>query len=186
MGLKEAEDIDFKFTTMSLNTTYKIGFKQALENIKQNGGKISGDLITIPLQSPATVRFEKSFEGHYPSAKIPGKFSENADEISFDFEGVGFVLKGDVSTGEKYPNYVYHTELYIDGKLVEKPELPLSFTTRRHELAWKYNLPKGKHTVRLKILNVKKEHPIKGVEAIIYTDKPVDGLKANLGTPRKI
>ena len=41
-GLKEAEDIDFKYTTMSLNDVYAIGLKHALENIKRNGGTVDG------------------------------------------------------------------------------------------------------------------------------------------------
>ncbi|MBS1504612.1 MAG: ADP-ribosylglycohydrolase family protein, partial [Bacteroidetes bacterium] len=47
MGLKDAEPIDFKYTTMSLNKVYDIGFKHALENIKRNGGAIDGDKVTI-------------------------------------------------------------------------------------------------------------------------------------------
>ena len=46
MGLKEAEGIDFKYTTMILNDVYEIGFKHALQNIERNGGKINGDNIT--------------------------------------------------------------------------------------------------------------------------------------------
>jgi hypothetical protein len=37
LGLKEAEDIDFKYTTISLNKVYDIGFKHGLEMIKRNG-----------------------------------------------------------------------------------------------------------------------------------------------------
>ena len=182
MGLKEAEDINFKFTSMSLNTTYKVGFNQALENIKRNGGKINGEMITIPLQSPTTVKFEKSFEGHFPLAKIPVTWSDQRDQLSFDFEGVGFVLKSFVSSEGKETDYVFQTELYIDNKLIEKPNLPVNNNDRRLEAAWKYNLPKGKHSVRLKILNPNKDHMTSWTEAIIYTDKPVDGWKANMGT----
>ena len=63
MGLKEAEGIDFKYTTMSLNAVYEIGFKHALQNIERNGGKINGDNVAIKIQQPADVKFEKSFEG---------------------------------------------------------------------------------------------------------------------------
>ena len=66
MGLSEMEDMDFKYTTMSLNDTYTTGYKHALEMIKNNGGTIYGDNITISVQSPVTTRFEKSFDGHFP------------------------------------------------------------------------------------------------------------------------
>ena len=36
MGLKEIEDIDFKYTHTSLNKVYSLSYNQALENIKAN------------------------------------------------------------------------------------------------------------------------------------------------------
>jgi hypothetical protein len=180
MGLKEAEDIDFKYTTISLNDVYAIGFKHALENIEKHGGKIEGDQVTLPLQVTSAVKFEKSFEGHYPIAKIPVVWSETKDEISFEFEGTGFVVKGDASPWANTSDYVFQTELYLDNELIEKPQLPVNFTTRRHEFCWKYQIPKGKHTVKLKILNPSQEHYIRSGEAIIYSDQPVDGMKVNM------
>jgi len=180
MGLKEAEDIDFKYTTMSLNTVYQTGFNHALENIKRNGGKVNADDIIIQLQQPIAVKFEKSFEGHFPIAKIPVQWSANKDEISFEFEGIGFVLKGDASQWDSHSDYVFNTELYIDGKLVESPKLPVSYTTRRYELCWRYQLPKGKHVVSFKILNLSKEYEIRSSEAIIYSDKPLNGPEVNM------
>ncbi|MEO6671807.1 MAG: ADP-ribosylglycohydrolase family protein, partial [Ginsengibacter sp.] len=153
MGLKEAESIDFKYTTMSLDNVYAIGFKHALQNIERNGGKITGDNITLKVQQPAAVKFEKSFEGLYPVAKIPAKWNDKKDEINFDFEGTGFVLKGECALWNSSGDYVFNTELYVDDKLIESPKLPVNFTKRRYELCWKYQLPKGQHAVRFKILN---------------------------------
>jgi hypothetical protein len=62
---------------------------------------------------------------------------------------------------------------------VEKPQLPVNFTTRRHEICWKYDLPKGHHTVQLKIINPVKGEEIRGAEVIVYSDKPVNGIAAN-------
>ncbi|HVX25901.1 MAG TPA: ADP-ribosylglycohydrolase family protein, partial [Parafilimonas sp.] len=177
-GLKESEDIDFKYTTMSLNDVYNIGFKHALENIKRNGGSVDGDEVTIKTQTPMTVKFEKSFDGLYPVAEIPVDWNDKKDVISFNYEGTGFVLRGETANGDN-TDFVFHTELYVDGKLVEKPELPASFTTRRCELCWNYDLPKGKHEVQLKILNPSSEHNIDNVSAIYYTDKPIDGMREN-------
>ncbi|MBK6978095.1 MAG: ADP-ribosylglycohydrolase family protein [Cytophagaceae bacterium] len=94
LGLKEIEDIDFKYTTISLNDVYEIGFKHALQNIERNGGKISGEKVTIALQAPVPVKMEKSFSGIYPIDKIYAS-SSLKDEYSFDFEGTGFVIKGE-------------------------------------------------------------------------------------------
>lgn len=179
LGLKEAESIDFKYTTMSLDDVYEIGLRHAIANIKANGGKDNGNTLTVPVQTPTPVKFEKSFDGHYPLTKRALNWSAGKDEVSFDFEGIGFVIRGDASRWDNFGDHVFMTELYVDGKLVEKPALPESFTTRRYELVWRYQLPMGKHTVNLKILNASKDHEIRLGDAIIYTDKPVDGLKAN-------
>jgi hypothetical protein len=178
-GLREAEEIDFKYTTMSLNDVYQIGMKHALANIQKNGGKVEGERVTIKTQVPAPVRFEKSFAGVYPVLKKHVTWNSDKDEVIFDFEGTGFVIRGDASKWESTSNYVFETELYVDGKLIEQPKLPASFTTRRHEIAWIYDLPKGKHSVRLKILNPSKEHQVRMGEVIVYSDKPVNGMQQN-------
>jgi hypothetical protein len=177
MGLAEAENIDFKYTRISLSTVYKIGLKQAIENIKRNGGSMNGNMITIIQQEPVAVNFEKSFDGIFPVAKIPVKWNGSKDEIDFDFEGTGFVLKGEAKAGKGKAEYTFHTELYIDGKLTESPSLPTGFNDRRQELCWKYDLPKGKHRVQLKILNLSSGAEIQPQDAIIFSDKPVLGLK---------
>lgn len=179
MGLKEAENIDFKYTTMSLETVYTVGLKHALLNIERNGGKIKGDSIIIKTQQPVAVKFEKSFDGMYPISKIPVEWSANKDAASFEFEGTGFVLKGETAQWASTSDFVFHTQVYVDGKLIESPELPASYTTRRYELCWKYDLPKGKHTVQMKILNPSKEYVFRISEAVIYSDKIVKGLLAN-------
>jgi hypothetical protein len=178
-GLKESEDIDFKYTTMSLNDVYNISFKHALENIKRNGGSADGDNIIIKKQQPVVVKFEKSFEGLYPVAKIPVEWNDKKDELSFNYEGTGFVVRGETAAWSSSSDFAFHTELYVDGKLIEKPELPASYTTRRYEVCWNYELPKGKHTVQLKILNSSTEHQIANVEGIYYSNEPIDGMKQN-------
>ena len=178
MGLGEVETINFKYTRMSLQTVYEIGLKQALENIQRNGGTVDKDQVTIKGQKPQTVRFEKSFDGLYPQIRIPVKSSSASKEILFEFEGTGFVLKGEVAS-QAYPGYVFQAALYLDGQLTEDFRLPVSFHDRRHELCWHYDLPKGKHTVRLVILNPKDGAEFRTSEAIIYSNHPVDGLKAN-------
>ncbi|HEX8060754.1 MAG TPA: ADP-ribosylglycohydrolase family protein, partial [Cyclobacteriaceae bacterium] len=81
-GLAEAESIDFKYTTMSLNKVYETGYKHAIANLERNGAKTNGNMIILPSQKIQPVRFEKSFDGHYPLAKVPVNWSANKDEIS--------------------------------------------------------------------------------------------------------
>jgi hypothetical protein len=143
---------------MSLNSVYKIGYKHALENARRNGATVKGNNIQIPVQQPEPVAFEKSFPDLYPVAKIPVTFSANKDEISFEFEGTGFVVLGDASTWGSNSDYVFNTELFIDRQFVAAGKLPVSFTKRSNELCWKYQLAKGKHRVILRIVNPTREH----------------------------
>lgn len=184
-GLKEAESIDFKYTTISLNDVYEIGLKHALQNIQRNGGKITGNNITIQLQQPTPVQFEKSFDGIYPTEKFAVKLADDKQTISFDFSGTGFVLRGETAEWASTTNYIFETDLYIDGKLIESPQLPASYTTRRYELCWKYDLPKGKHHVEMKIKNPSVQYNFRVYEAIIYDDKPVNGLMANIDASKQ-
>ena len=49
-NLREVENMDFAYTTISLNKTYQMGFDQALQVIERNGGSVSGDEVTIKCQ----------------------------------------------------------------------------------------------------------------------------------------
>ena len=171
MGLPEAEAIDFKYTTMSLNDVYDIGYKHALQVIERNGGKVDANSVTIKLQQPKAVRFEQSFEGHHPTEK-KNITQVLKDEYQFEFNGIGFVVLGESAKWDSQSTYVAKAEVYIDNKLVETVELPTSYTTRRYELFWKYQLPKSKHNIRLKILNADEKYPIRISNIITYSDSP--------------
>ena len=172
-GLAEAEGIDFKYTTMSLNEVYEISYKHALQNIKRNGGKVEGNSVSIKVQQPQAVKLEQSFEGHFPIEKR-GLWTSLKDEYTFEFEGIGFALKGESAKWDQNIDHVSKAELYIDGKLVETSELPASYTTRKYDLFWKYQLPKQKHTVRIKLLNPSDKQTIRFDEVIVYSDKAAD------------
>ena len=62
--------MDFAYTTISLNKTYRMSFNQALQVVERNGGKIEGDDVFISCQQPVPVRLEKAFEGLYPVDRI--------------------------------------------------------------------------------------------------------------------
>ena len=172
MGLKEAESIDFAYTQISLNKVYELGYKHALKNIEANGGKVVGDIITIKKQQPKAVQLEQSFTGTFPiESRYIGKIIEN--EFDFDFVGTGFVVKGYIADWEKNKD-TYHVkaELYIDNKLVETVDLPSDFTTRRLEMFWKYQLPKQKHQVKIKILNYNSKFEMRISDIFVYSDSP--------------
>lgn len=171
MGLTDAEPIDFKYTTMSLSDVYDIGYKHAIKVIEKNGGKAEGSNVTIKLQQPKPVRFEQSFEGHFPMEKKNiGKTL--GQEFEFSFEGNGFVLLGESARWDSKSTYIGKAEIYIDNKLTETADLPARFTARRYEVCWKYQLPKQKHTVRVKLLNPDASEPIRLHSYIVYSDSP--------------
>ncbi|WP_077923102.1 ADP-ribosylglycohydrolase family protein [Spirosoma sp. 209] len=177
-GLKEAEDIDFKYTTLSLNDVYSIGMKHALQVIGRNGGKVDGETVSITLQTPKTVRLEQGFTGHFPLEKRPIN-KPLADEYTTTFNGIGYILSGEVRPKGQTASYQYESdfvaqmEVYIDGKKQETASLPASFTRRRYDLAWKYQLPAGKHTLRLKWLNPTPDVNLRLNNLLVFGDKPV-------------
>jgi len=178
-GLSAIEDINFKYTTMSLNAAYKVGYKHAVENIMANGGQTKNEELVIRTQKPVPVRFEKSFDGIYPVGSENINWNDSKDEASFEFDGTGFVIKGDASEWASQSDYVFQTELYIDGKMDSRIPLPVSFTKRRYELAWKYDLKPGKHKVMLKILNPSSTNRFRIDNVLIYSTVPNNGLKSN-------
>ncbi len=176
-GLAEAEDIDFKYTTVSLNDVYALGMKHALQVVERNGGKVAGDQVTLAVQTPKAVRLEQAFTGHHP-VLVREIHKDLADEYSTEFEGIGFVLRGEAKPRNKsswgYENpFAFNAELYVDGQKVETAKLPANFTQRRYDLFWKYQLPKGKHTVRVKLLNPDADHVVRMTDLLVYGDQPV-------------
>ncbi len=175
-GLTEIEDIDFKYTSTSLNDVYEIGLKHALQNITENGGKVLDNKVYIPLQNPEIVRFEESFPGHYPLDKSwIGKNLQ--DELLLSFEGNAFVVKGEAkpkegSSWESKSDKYALVEVYLDNKLIETAKLPIRFTTRRHEITWKYGLTDGAHQVRLKLIQPDSDIICYLSELIWYSSKP--------------
>jgi hypothetical protein len=174
-GLAEVEPIDFKYTTISLNRTYDMSFRQALEVIKKNGGVVDDEKVAIKVQKPKPVRLEVGFEGHYPVEKKDLNISLT-DEASFEFEGIGFAVSGAATGSGKGSNrteYVFEVEMVIDGKLATTTKLPTNTIKRKFIPFWKYQLPMGKHEVRLKVLNPTDKAGIRLSNAIIYSDKPL-------------
>lgn len=169
-NLREAEDIDFAFTSSSLNKAYQMSYNHALQMIERNGGSVGDSTVTIICQKPEPVRLEKAFEGMYPiMRKNLNRMVERFDE--FEFEGTGFVMRGSVKS--KNDDYVASVSVYVDGELVEEAKLPANFTRRRQELCWKYQLPKGNHTLTLKWNNPEKDATVHCGEVIVYSDTPV-------------
>jgi hypothetical protein len=172
-GIDKVEAITFMGTTVSLHDAYDMSYRHAEEMIRRNGGEVKENEVVIKYQSPETVPYEEAFKGHYPIAKVVPKTINN--EIVFEFEGIGFALAAPPD-GRKFgkTSYVFDTEMYIDGVLVEKAKLPTEINQRRFTPFWRYQLPNGKHQVVIKILNPTDDARIEYIHAIIYGDKPFE------------
>ncbi|GAB2533653.1 hypothetical protein GCM10027085_25600 [Spirosoma aerophilum] len=179
-GLAEAEDIDFKYTTMSLSDVHTIGMKHALQVIERNGGKVNGDNVTIAVQTPKPVRLEQAFTGHFPTEKrsinkdLTGL--GQADEFTATFDGVGFIMEGQPvpkASGRYDGDFMYRLAVYVDGQQMETVSIPAGFTRRRYDLTWKYQLTPGTHTVKLKLLNSDKDFTLRLRNLIVFGNKPV-------------
>ena len=169
-SLQEVEDIDFAYTTISLNDVYDMSFRHALRVIDKNGGKTEGDSVVIVCQAPQPVQYECGFEGLYPVKSVA--INKHLKDVGmFEFEGTSVVFRGYVQCPN--PEYVAKAEMYIDGELAESVNLPAKTNARRNELFWKYQLPKGKHSVTFKWQNPEANAVIQLTGALVYSDAPV-------------
>ena len=169
-NLKEVEDMNFAYTDISLTRTYEMSFKQALQMVERNGGTVGEKDVTIACQAPVPVRLEKGFEGLYPVGRIPVN-REVADVGEIVFDGTGIVFKGYVRAADE--EYMARVEMHMDGELVETANLPAAFRTRRNDLFWKYQIPKGKHIFTFKWLNPVAGASVRFNEALVYSDSPL-------------
>ena len=172
-GLDKVENLPFMGTSLSLLDAYDLSYRHAEKMIVANGGEIRESELIIKLQDPQTVPLEVAFEGHYPVSKVIPQTKNN--EITFEFEGIGFALAAPPDGRDyKEKNHVFETEMYIDGKLIEKANLPTAVNERRFTPFWRYRLPKGKHKVLIKILNPVDYATIEYNDAVIYDDRPYE------------
>ena len=138
--------------------------------VERNGGTVGEKDVTIACQAPVPVRLEKGFEGLYPVGRIPVN-REVADVGEIVFDGTGIVFKGYVRAADE--EYVARVEMHMDGELVETANLPAEFRTRRNDLFWKYQIPKGKHIFTFKWLNPVAGASVRFNEALVYSDSPL-------------
>ncbi len=173
-ALYPVEDMDFKYTTMSLKDVYEIGTKHALAVLEANGGKTNGEKITIPFQEIKPVKLEVGFEGHFPleRTEVGQQLNTNKTELTVEFSGNGFVLTGEAKKEETLQDLVLELELSIDGEDLEAFTMPTNFAKRRHEVAWKYQLPEGNHFVTLRLKNPQAGYWIDVNDLIVYASAP--------------
>lgn len=172
MGLSDIEDMNFNYTSMSLNKVYEISYNHALQMIQKNGGSCNDQSVTIQTQKPEPVRLEQSFEGLYPFKKIE---LSNPDirTLEFEFEGNGFVLKGEaVRRNETLPHSEVKANLYLDDELIEEEAIfPTNFHDRRLDIFWCYQLSSKRHKVKIEVISNEANALLRSWEYVIYANQ---------------
>ena len=174
--LYEVEDRPFAYTDISLRKAYRLSYEQALAVILREGGREEGDAVVIRCQGPEEVRFEECFDGLWPVARVAlEKAMEEAGDLSFDGKGIVVKYSFGGGTAVSEDAYVAQVEVSVDGGTPEVVRLPLERNARRQELYYRYDLPKGSHTVSMRCLNPDPVHPLRLTDYIVYGDRPEDG-----------
>lgn len=167
-NLREVEDMNFAYTDISLNRTYRMSTEQALDMIRRNGGTVENDRVTIVCQTPEPVRFEESFAGHWPVERRV--LRKPVDELgTIEFDGIGVVLTGQVRCEDE--DYVAELAVSVDGAPAEKIRMPALYRVRRHEIFWRYQLPDGRHTLTVEWLNPRADASLQAAELVVYGAK---------------
>lgn len=163
------ENYDFPYTNTSLSKVYGINLDLLGQVIKSNGGKVKGSKYIFKLQEPKQVKYEQSFEGCKPVEKMVTKFC--IDPIrSFDFTGTGCVLMGNVREADSGgdPNYVAKLVAYIDGVKTEDIDMPFDYITRKYDIFYKYEIPRGKHQLKIEWLNPDRHFAVQCGGFVVY------------------
>jgi len=173
-GVFPVEDMDFKYTTMSLNDVYDIGTNQALKVLEKNGAQMNGDSIKIPFETIEPVAIEVGFKDHYPvdRYRLGERLDSNTPELQFEFTGNGFVLQGWVRSAIE--DVDANVEISVDGGSPETVTMPTKHQMRRLELAWKYQLAEENHTVKIRLMNPKDGLAIDVGDLIVYSSNKIE------------
>lgn len=98
-----------------------------------------------------------------------------AQEILLQIISIGVSTRhiGSEVFGLAEPNdsYVAKVEIWIDGELDHVAALPMKNTDRKVEPAWKYLMKEGRHHVKMKWLNRKKDYIIRINDIMYYSEK---------------
>lgn len=155
-GLEGAQDMPFKYTTISLTQAYALSLRHALENIRRQGGMVENNTVTIPRQNITPVAFEQAYEGlgKVAESRLEGRrLRAGGRDITFHFTGKALVIKGYATKDrESLPDKHLQISIQVDDLPAETIDLPTAFRERRHDVHWNYTLKPGDHKVTISLL----------------------------------
>ena len=166
-GIPAIADQKFRYTDFSFRTICHSTEKRAIALVRQCGGRIDGDQLTVKLQTPKAPKLEIWDDFGSPVERIAAgdprwgwkgtwKASENPQvstrtakdmgaEASISFEGTGFIVVG------PYLPSGGQAEVYMDGQRRQIVDVYSDESAGKGgEAVWHaFGLKPGKHTVRL-------------------------------------
>jgi hypothetical protein len=172
-GIPAIADKKFQYTDFSFKTIVDSTLKRTVALVEKNGGRVTGDRLTVKTQAPKPARLEIWDDYGSPQERVAiedprwswtgtwtaGKGSQRRStmaklantkgaEASISFEGTGAIVTGPyLPSGGK-------AEVYLDGKLDQTVDVyPGEDHVKSGESVWHgFGLKNGKHTVRLVVL----------------------------------
>ncbi|MGI6073246.1 MAG: ADP-ribosylglycohydrolase family protein [Fermentimonas sp.] len=172
-GLNKVEDLNFKYTEMSLNKVYEMGYNQAVEMIKRNGGYENDSSFIIKYQTPEMVPLEICFEGLYPSVRrtIGNNLTAKDKGVSIEFSGSGFVITGYANKQNNLDDDVLEADVYIDNIYLQTIKMPTMSLIRKHDVTWNYDVSEGNHVVTLRVKYIPEGYSINVGDIVVYSSK---------------
>lgn len=173
-GLGDIENLDFPYTSTSLNEVYELSYRHALALNQRNGGSETETDVTLKVEPVPTAPFEESFAGHFPVEKraINQSYPES---LELDFEGIGYAFQFDLGNkaNSDTVNRPIRMEVVLDGQPIETVTLNTTFQNRRFNPLFRYQLPEGKHRLQLRFSKTDPEKVNFRVQSmIVYQSKP--------------
>ena len=180
---------DYNFTSLSINSASAVSYELALENIRQNGGTISDNEVTIATQSVEyTGECEVSFPNlafadiftllpeRSPDVKWHGSWDHPADPNLRNRTRLAFLESdqtGDYMEVDFTGNCVYVEgnlderfgilDAYVDGVLMQSRDMYIRKEWNGHRQAtavWIPNLPDGTHRLRVEVTGRKRAEAV--------------------------
>jgi len=173
-GIGAIADDKFSYTDYTFNTIVSSTMSRAIALIERNGGRVEGDSIIIPIQTPQPVRLELwddygspveriavddprwTFTGDWEEGWGGRSTGNRAAEAAIGFEGTGVILGGTyLSSGGT-------ADVYLDGELHSTVDVYSDEDSDKYgESVWHvFGLDNGAHELRV----VVKGEPYRGID----------------------
>ncbi|MFA6125820.1 MAG: ADP-ribosylglycohydrolase family protein [Bacteroidales bacterium] len=173
-AIEKVQDLKFPYSDLTLNQVYNLSYKHANELIRQNGGDLTSENVTIKVQKPQPLRLEQSFEGMFPTKELLVRKDFLEESINIDFTGNGIVVLGNVKSqcGVAASDFTALLDVYIDGARVEQVRMPYDFIIRKYDIYHKYLLKNGVHKLEIRWVNPDPEFRITLKSYVVYSESP--------------